>query len=246
MMGESQIVTMEPIVLSFDTVHERKVTMKTQTAAALSAGLALAFGCSAAAGTIAWGPATAVSIGADNASDVSNTGDLVEAFNATVTGSDYPAAVTVNGVEFVSTRKLLGGDTGTPYDLSAGTNGSDPSYDTLLSSADFGVSNIDNPATIVVGDGDAGVRGAGLLKIGAEYEIQVWFVDDRERQGQRVVSYAGADAGPAVELNDQFAIGTFTATDTTQELVIDPINFNTAHLTAYQIRQIPVEPEEPS
>lgn len=221
-----------------------KTVMKKNAASAWASGLALALAGPAGAGDIAWGTATPVSTEAGNASDVSTTGTLVEAYNAANSGSEAPESVTVNGVEFITTQDLLGGDYRKALDLSAQTNGGDEAYDTLLSTADFGANEDTVPIVVGDGDGNASVTGPGLLSVGSRYEVQVWYVDDRNEHDARVQSVASAEGAAEVELNDQFVIGTFTATETTQTLFFQtpaPKNFNNVHLTAYQIRLISQE-----
>ena len=192
------------------------------------------------AAPITWGPAVAVGTGAGNSADVSTNGTLVEAFNAAI--SSYTGGNrTVNGVTFVATTNLLPSNATGVIDFSIGTNGGDEAYDAILSTADYGGGQ---STTIVIGDGDgnATVTGAGLLEVGKNYEIQVWFVDDRTTANSRVMGFAGGSSNPVVNLNDQFAIGTFTADATTQALFLDTVSpatgFDNVHLTAYQIRSL--------
>ena len=183
---------------------------------------------SASAAVITWGTATDVGTAVGNSSDVSVTGSLVEAFNAQP--NDATAAnVTVNGVTFVGTTALLNLDpkNGEGVDISAGTHGGDAAYDALLSELEFGGSPA---ATIVIG--------GGALLSGSQYEVQVWFVDDRDGFDQRVMRY-GDGNGNTVDLNDQFSSGTFTADGTTQDLTLVATNMGQSHITAYQVRAIP-------
>ncbi|BCX46566.1 hypothetical protein HAHE_04740 [Haloferula helveola] len=159
------------------------------------------------------------------------TGTLVEAFNG-VSSNQTPASfdTTVNGVTFLGNNTLFsetGSGTNNTSDLSAGTNAGDATYDLLLSNVEFG-----GPAsqTISVGNGN--------LVIGNQYLIQVWFVDDRAAQDSRVMLF-GDGNGSNVLLNDQYAVGTFTADATSQDLLTEAQGFGRAHLTAYQIRAIP-------
>jgi hypothetical protein len=206
-------------------------------AAALLAALS-----SAHAAPITWGTPLPVGTGAGNSSDVSTAGTLVEAYNAAIT-SYTGGNKTVNGVTFVVTTNLLPLNATSENDFSIATNGGDANYDAILSTADYGGGD---STTIVIGDGDgnSSVNGAGLLEIGKNYQIQVWFVDDRTTFNARTMGFASSSTAAKVNLNDQHVIGTFTADATTQTLFLDTVSsaagdaFGNAHLTAYQIRKL--------
>lgn len=213
-------------------------------AAALLAALS-----SAHAAPITWGTPVPVSTGPGNSSDVSTAGTLVEAYNAAIT-SYTGGNKTVNGVTFVVTTNLLPSNATTVNDFSIATNGGDANYDAILSTADYGGGD---STTIVIGDGDgnSSVNGAGLLEIGKNYQIQVWFVDDRTSSNARTMGFASGNTASKVNLNDQHVIGTFTADATTQTLFLDTVSaaagdsFANAHITAYQIRAL-AAPSAPS
>jgi hypothetical protein len=194
------------------------------------------------AAPITWGTPVAVATGPGNSSDVSTNGTLVEAYNAAIT-SYTGGNKTVNGVTFVATNNLLPSNATTVNDFSIGTNGGDANYDAILSTADYGGGT---STTITIGDGDGNstVNGPGLLEIGKQYEIQVWFVDDRSSTNARVMGFASSSSAPKVNLNDQHVIGTFTADATTQTLFLSTVSsasgdsFANVHITAYQIRRV--------
>ncbi|MGJ8645113.1 MAG: sulfatase-like hydrolase/transferase [Luteolibacter sp.] len=207
------------------------------------------------AAPITWGPATAISTGSGNSSDVSTNGSVVEAYNGV--GNDQIGTATnviVNGVTFTPTTSLLNEDpkNGGSNDFSSTTNGGDASYDTLLSTLEYGGG--DGVVTLTIGDGDGNTAttGVGLLTIGEDYEIQVWFSDTRN---DRVMTFGdgnGGGLGNVVYLNDQYAIGTFTADASTQTLTLDSgntgsgsPNFGQSHITAYQIRKAVTGPPPP-
>jgi hypothetical protein len=172
--------------------------------------------------TITWGAATAVS----TSNDVSTTGVLVEAFNA---GFRNVSDQTVNGVRFTGTGALLLKNS--TYGVFSGDTG-DAAYNALLSSVDFGGGA--SLFTIPVGNGN--------LLVGAEYLIQVWYVDTNE--ASRVMQF-GDGNGNTVGLAStpgQFAIGTFAATGTNQALSLFATNFGQAHIAAYQIRATSIVP----
>ena len=191
------------------------------------------------ASTITWGPATNVSTAAGNSSDVSNTGTLVEAYNAVANDQITAAApITVNGVTFTPTTSLLNADPRNAgnNDFSSNTNTGDATYDSLLSTVEYGGGTDLVALTLGDGDGDTSINGAGLLTIGTTYEIQVWYVDTRTGTDPRETP-VGDGAGNKVALNDQFAIGTFTADATTQTITLESPDFGQAHINAYQIRE---------
>ena len=191
---------------------------------------------------ITWGTPTAVGTGPGNSADVSTNGTLVEAYSGTLSDDD-PSDQTVNGVTFIATTDLLPSNALNQADMSSTTNSGDAAYDAILSSLDFGGGD---STTIVIGDGDGdtGTLGSGLLTIGLQYEIQVWFVDDRSASDYdtRVMGFASSSGDPVVQLDDQFVIGTFTADGTTQTLFLNTISpsseFRNTHITAYQIREL--------
>ena len=155
--------------------------------------------------------------------DVLNFGSTVEAINGTDTNT---GSVTINGVEFDNSTNLLskGGFVGALTNSSTG----DSSYDALLNSFDFG--NGADVTTLNLGGGD--------LIADVDYLIQLWFTDIRIESRDVIV---GDNAGNTEILNaggtglGQYVIGSFTATGTTQELTLDPVDFSNAHITAYQI-----------
>ncbi|MFK7909712.1 MAG: PEP-CTERM sorting domain-containing protein [Akkermansiaceae bacterium] len=194
--------------------------------AALVAGTALA-----PAAVITWGTATAVDATATGGSQVSTSGTVVEAFNA---GGGTTGTTTVNGVVFTNTgTDILSGDFngpgGTATDDAWTAGGADANYDTLLSTNEYG------------GGGDFFTInvGGGSLAATQQYELQVWFVDDRTGTDSRVMRFSDATVGNFSDLNDQFVIGTFTADGTSQTLGLDAQDFGNAHISAYQLRAVP-------
>lgn len=181
----------------------------------------LALPLSTLAAPITWGPATAVSA----ASDVSTTGDLIEAFNA---GANGVASQTVNGVLFTGTGSLL--HLTTTLDVFSGDTG-DSAYNTLLSNIDYGGGT--GTVTLNVG--------GNSLVPGTLYAIQVWYVDMRYSGGTlRQTPVGDGESTPnkvtLASTPGQYAIGTFTAGGTTQKITLESPTFGQAHITAYQIR----------
>ncbi len=191
------------------------------------------------AAVITWGAATTVATTVGNSSDVSINGTLVEAYTG-VKAADASGTLTVNTVGFVRTDSLLNlsvNPTST-VDFSTTTNGGDASYDELLSILDFGGGTNLVTLTLGEGDGNGSADGGGDLISTNQYEIQVWYSDTI--LSTRVTPF-GDGEGNTVSLSaaGQFAIGTFTADGTTQELTLASPGFGNAHITAYQIRAIP-------
>jgi len=216
--------------------------MKRTNKALLAATGLLATGLmgSASAAVITWGTATNISTGTGNSSDVSTSGTRVEAYTAYSIGQTSTNQ-TVNGVLFEATNNLLASTTNTS-DFSAATNGGDAAYDAIVSTATFGGGD-STTVTLGDGDGDTSSAGTGLLTVGQDYEIQVWFVDDRENSNSRTMGFASSSSDTVVQVNDQYAIGTFTADATTQQLFLDTVSptsgFGNTHISAYQIRLVP-------
>jgi hypothetical protein len=191
-------------------------------------------------------PASAASISWGDAQDVVGPGDVlnqagtmaVDAANLT-NAALVPGTTRVNGVNFVhdDTRMGLLGGTG----LLGGNTTGDAAYDTLMDSVDHGDSSVANPWVIQVGGGN--------LVAGTEYQLQLFYSDNRGFAGASWgQNYSDAERNPSeVALNangggrlGQYVIGTFTADGTTQDLAItgggppgEP------HLSAYQVRGVP-------
>ena len=186
---------------------------------------------------VTWGPATDIATDVGNSSDVSLNGTLVEAFNGVPTNVlDTTPVVTVNTVDFAPTASLFtSNQSSDPTDLSIATNAGDPEYDAILSVPNFGGGT--NPATVTLGGGE--------LVTGNNYEIQIWFVDDRPNGTLDLRETPISDTnGNTVTLNDQFSIGTFTATGPTIDLTVESPGFGQAHITAYQIRDLTAQPDD--
>lgn len=198
-------------------------TVRTSCAVLITTLSCICTATSATAGTIGWSPAQNVV----SAADIDVSGTLVEAINAT--GSGTPA--TVNGVAFVASDALLsqsfGGDT-----LNGGSSG-DAALDVLIGSFDYG----NGTATSLS-------LGGGLLIPGDDYLIQIFFTDLRGCCGSRDMTF-GDGLGNVVDLNatgsglGQFAVGVFEADATTQTLTLGTNGFGNAHVTGYQIRAVP-------
>lgn len=173
------------------------------------------------AATITWVPAMDV----NSVNDISTTGTLVEAVNASATGASSPV---VNGVPFAAGSVLNSDNAVDVYTNST----SYTAYDTLLSNVDFGTET-----SISVG--------SSSLVSGQDYLIQVWYTDDRNvTVGARHMTFGdGEIVENTVSLNAgtvQYATGTFTADSSSQTLTIigddgsgGPVN---AHINAYQVR----------
>ena len=196
---------------------------------ALVTSLALIAPTSAA--SINWGAAQDVS----GAADVNNSKVTIEAVNLTP-DSGVPGSTTVNGVTFTHDNTLMG---------LAGGNGlmtsdtGDAGLNNLMNSVDHGDSLVANPWVLQVGGGN--------LVAGNQYDIQLFYSDNRGFAASNWGQNYSDGAGNSVNLNanganrhGQHVTGTFTADGTTQTLSItgggppgEP------HLSAYQIRGVP-------
>ena len=162
-----------------------------------------------------------------NASDIEASGTLVEAINASGSGS----STTVNGVTFVASDLLLNRSFG--GDMLEGASSGDAALDVLIGSFDYG--NGTNTSVAL---------GSGLLIPGEVYLLQVFFTDLRGCCSARNMTF-GDGLGNQVDLNatggglGQFAAGTFQADATNQNLLMATNGFGNAHFTGYQIRAIP-------
>jgi len=188
--------------------------------------LSLMLSASASAGVITWGAPQDTS----GPSDVSTNGTLHESLNLTSDGA-VPGTTTVNGVTFTWDNTIMGLTGGTG--LLAGSTTGDADYDALLDSLDHGACD-GCPWTIQVG--------GGLLASGSDYEIQLWYTDNRGFADSFTQIYDDGN-GNTVTLDSnnnglgQFVLGTFTADDTTQNLAISGgLPPGEPHLNAFQVR----------
>jgi hypothetical protein len=180
----------------------------------------------AVAAPISWNPAQSI-VGA---TDIVLAGALVEAINGTGTGT----SPTVNGVSFLASDALLSQSFG--GDALAGGSSGDAGLDGLLRQFDYG-----NGTTTTIS------VGGGLLVSGADYLIQVFYTDLRGCCSGRTMTFGdGLGGNVAVHASGgglgQYAVGTFQADGTSQNLSMATAGFGNAHINAYQIRAIP-EPD---
>ena len=173
--------------------------------------------------TISWQPAVAVF----SASDVSTDGILVEAVNAcgdAIAAAGFTENPIVNGVQFMADPDLLDGNHSTSDFCTSLPEGE---YDQLVSTLDY----FGSPTSIEVGH--------DLLEVGADYMIQIWYVDERPNYDSRTMQYADEDGGdPSGAVNDQYVIGTFTADGATLFIAITATGTDDPHINAYQIRKL--------
>ena len=177
---------------------------------------------SSLAAVITWGPAQDTSA----PSDVSLNGTLNEAVNMVAGPDMMPGSTTVNGVLFTND------DTKLPLTYSAGMGVStgDASYDALLNYLDYGDD----------GAGSYSIQVGSGLSVGVDYEIQLWYADNRSFAGSFSMIY-GDGNGNTVTLgafgNGQFAIGTFVADGSTQTIDLTAGSPpGTCHMNGYQVR----------
>ncbi len=191
---------------------------------------------------ITWGTAQAITTEID---DVSTNGVLHAAVNAAsvdlVDGGGVPNPdITLNGVVFesgnindatnISTTSFTQNN---DANLNVGNIGDTTNYQTFLGDIDFAASG--GTATIDIEN----------LVIGNQYEIQIWYVDNRGgANGDRVTTISSV-GGNSVDLNDQFAIGTFTADTLIQSFDVVTAGAS-ANLTGFQVRDLGAVPEPSS
>lgn len=198
----------------------------------------------ASAASIIWGSATNVS----SASDISTAGTLVSALDLG-SGSDR----TINGVTFSAYASVAAGTSGS-YDVTGVTgngswgNAAFGAYGTpsALASTVYGSALNDGIYTNGVGSTRSQTL-TGLL-VGQQYQIQIWFNDVRAHANPDSVTFGSGAGNPTVTLlsNDnspsfsQYAIGTFTANDTTQLLTFqETAGQGGATINMFQLRAIP-------
>ena len=192
---------------------------------------------------ITWGTAQAITTEID---DVSTNGVLHAAVNAAsvdlVDGGGVPNPdITLNGVVFesgnindatnISTTSFTQNN---DADLNpGGVLGDTTNYQTFLGDIDFAASG--GTATIDIEN----------LVIGNQYEIQIWYVDNRGGANGNRVTTISSVGGNSVALDDQFAIGTFTADTLIQSFDVTTSGAS-ANLTGFQVRDLGAVPEPSS
>ncbi|MGJ8673369.1 PQQ-dependent sugar dehydrogenase [Rubritalea sp.] len=152
-------------------------------------------------------------------SDVVTTGTLVSAQNYAGTGA--PSVVTVSGIDFVENNGLTNNNSGDFFGLDTG----DTDYDTFLGDIDFtptSETSVTIPMSVVSGK---------------RYLVQIWYAEDNgfalSPQRQMVLTGTGDNT-----LNgDDYALGTFTADSTTQNVIVTSSREG-VRLTGYQLREI--------
>ncbi len=230
MKSRNSLLPLIPVITSFRPV------------VALAALAALTSGASAA--SIIWGTATNVAADTDIATD----GTSVAALNF---GSSTDEII--NGVTFKGYTLVTGSGSTTTYDVTnpaAGTWGNNfftgylkPSalsagsaYATALSTGSY-----------FNGQGNTGTETLSGLTVGQEYEIQVWYNDERSTNGTDTMTFGSGTSNPTVVLTSnpslvtsQFAIGTFTADNIQQTLTFkEGTSKSGATINMFQIRAVP-------
>lgn len=187
------------------------------------------------AATLSWSAAQDTT----SVADVSTNGTPVSAFNG---GS---ASVTAGGVNFAAANPF-GFATAGGFGVS-GTGDAD--FDSLINSASFSFSGIGSPV-------NSGTIDLGAFTLGNTYEVQVFFADQRTGlvdRINRIGSFDTGGIGATVELESdpnnnpsapfgQFAIGTFVADGDDPDLTVFGVNFNSAQVNAWQVREVVPEP----
>ena len=95
------------------------------------------------------------------------------------------------------------------------------------------------------------------LTAGTDYQIQVFFNDQRDTTDDRIMTYgdgngntvnlAGGDPAAGVQTSayGQNAIGTFTADGTSQDLTMQANGFGNVHFSAILVTEVIPEPSSP-
>ena len=184
---------------------------------------------------IIFGAATDITTEAD---DIITIGTLHAAVNA---AESSQADVTLNGVLFES------------GDVNAATNISTLGF-TQSNAAEVNPNNLGDTAEYnrFLGDIDFANGASGDITIenlieGNEYALQVFFVDNRPPQDNRVTTISAVGGTGSVALNDQFAVGNFVA-DSTGEFTFNvaTAGSNGPNITGFQVRDLGAAVPEPS
>jgi len=174
---------------------------------------------------ITWGTAQAISTEID---DVSTNG-VLHAADITLNGVVFESG-NINDATNISTTSFTQNN---DANLNVGNIGDTTNYQTFLGDIDFAASG--GTATIDIEN----------LVIGNQYEIQIWYVDNRTgNNGDRVTTISSV-GGNSVALDDQFAIGTFTADTLIQSFDVVTSGAN-PNLTGFQVRDLGAVPEPSS
>lgn len=184
---------------------------------------------------IIFGAATDITTEAD---DIITIGTLHAAVNA---AESSQADVTLNGVLFES------------GDVNAATNIRTTGF-TSSNDAELNPNNLGDTAEYnrFLGDIDFANGASGDITIenlieGNEYALQVFFVDNRPPQDNRVTTISAVGGTGSVALNDQFAVGNFVA-DSTGEFTFNvaTAGSNDPNITGFQVRDLGAAVPEPS
>ena len=181
--------------------------------------------------------------------DVSTTGDLVEAVNIGVPRDAYVnLSTTINGVTFEADpgTGFNGGNSNGDYLITDLTNytGSDFYAPEAVTGFNDLLSHVQFTSAVATDTWTIGSIG-NLLENGQEYEIQLFFSDTRDvNTPARYVQLDGTYDSVAFGANGIVTSGTFIADATTQAFTISLFdgnddNTNAPQLNGYQLRAIP-------
>ena len=207
------------------------------------------------AATIAWGPATNIS----GEADVSLNGTLVSAVNPGQFPGGGGAATTVNGVNFIGFAPANMGPVTDPSGVftletvpgfgifsTSGLGSPAAPFSTLTSAyqrlLDFADYSSDGPQTTFNMPITMTING---LTVGVPYEFQFWFNDSRPFSTGPLIATTGVTS-VSLDPNTtnapgglgQFAVGTFVADATTQQILFTTTGNAVGH-SAYQLRVVP-------
>lgn len=200
-----------------------KTNTNRQSKYATALALSTAMISSASAATISWG-----AFDNDAApSEISTAGTLIEALDLVDDNSFAVGVTTVNGVDFTRTNLF-----GQSYTGDFNVNTGDVNLDQLYRS---------------LSHGGATVSLTGLT-VGHQYELQVFYGDNRGGLSGRVMNVGDGVTVQATSggagANGSWVIGTFTADSATQVFHASHTTNVTSEFSAYQLRRTAVP--EPS
>ncbi|MGJ8723164.1 MAG: PQQ-dependent sugar dehydrogenase [Roseibacillus sp.] len=158
--------------------------------------------------------------------DIDSTGTFITAQNFSGTGA--PSVVTIAGIDFAENNSLTNDNNGDFFSLVTGNS----DYDVFLGDLDF------------TPNGETSVTIPLSVDSGTSYRVQVWYADDGgfNASPQRTMTLTGT--GDNVLNGNDYAIGTFTANSTSQNLVVTSSRQG-VRLTGYQLRETFVPPTGP-
>ena len=207
----------------------------------------ITFASSSAQSTITWEQATASANTSDIRALSSNNAEVLYAFNGggdlSIGGIDFEGG-TLNNNGLPDGVSISPSSPASTADAGVTENSGDSQYDTLLDRFAFTTSGTQSAVMQLSG-----------LTVGTEYQIQVWFCDQRNTGVDRSLIFGdNGQSSSTVSVAagtgnfGENAVGSFTATAQTQQLSLQTSGFANLHLNAFvlstvvEINQDPLEP----